>query len=93
MWTVRTLYNWVRSRGSEWRVFHQDSVFEAALVARPGGRVALRLQYRGQLYDEQVHPTRADATRESAKMFRELIAIGWSERPAGSARLSAPADQ
>jgi hypothetical protein len=88
MWTVRTLYNWVKFGGSEWQVFHEDSVFEAALVARPGGRVALRLQYRGQLYDEQIHPTRVDAKRESAKMFRKLVAIGWSERRVSSAPAS-----
>ena len=84
MWTVRTIYNWITSRGIEWQVFHEDSVFDAAIVERPGGGVVLRFQYRGELYDEQVYRTRADAKRESARMLRKLTARGWSEHRASS---------
>lgn len=85
MWTVRTLYSWMSSRGVEWQVFHDDSVFDAAIVERPGGGVVLRLQYRGELYDEQFYSTRADAKRESANILGKLTARGWSEHRASSA--------
>ena len=85
MWTVRTIYNWITSRGIEWRVFHDDSVFDAMIVAGPAGGVVLRLRYRDQLYDEQFFRTRAEAKRESAKTLGKLTALGWSEHRASSA--------
>ena len=59
-------------------------LFEAVIVEHPIAGVVLRFQYRGQLYDELVYPSRADAKRDSAKMHRKLIMIGWSEHPASS---------
>jgi hypothetical protein len=89
MWTVRSIYEWLKSGRSEWQLFHWDSVFEAVIVAHPTGAI-LRYHYRGELYDEQIYPSRADARRHAADMHRKFAAIGWSEDCARAAAAPAP---
>jgi hypothetical protein len=77
VWTLRNIYDWLTPGHPEWQVFHDDCVFEAVIVTDPTGGVILRYLYRGELYDEQVFASRADARREAEKVHVKLKAIGW----------------
>jgi hypothetical protein len=79
MWSVGRTYDWLKSWRSEWRLFHDNSVFEAVIIGHPSGGVVLRYLYRGEPYDEQLYARRGDARRDAATMHLRLKTIGWRE--------------
>lgn len=79
MWKARNIYTWLIPGCPEWQVFHDDSVFEAVIVGHPGGGAVLRYLYRGELYDEQICQSRADARRDAKQLHLRLKALGWRD--------------
>ena len=79
MWKVRSILDWLISGRPEWQVFHDDSVFESLILTHPNGGATLRYLYRGQLYDERIFSSRADARREAAQLHLRLKALGWQD--------------
>lgn len=66
---------------------YDDTVFEAVILTHPNGGAIPRYLYRGELYDEQVYTSRADARRDAAKVHLKLKALGWREERTSCAAL------
>jgi hypothetical protein len=72
----------------QWKLYHADRVLECFIAARGPVGIEIRFYYEGQLCQDYLHRTRADAQNEAHQKRQELLALGWRDAAQSHVELS-----
>jgi len=78
MWALDLVRRLFGSSEIAWRLCHKDATLECRMGSVSAG-TEIQVFYRGELYHQCVHPSRADAEDEARRKHDEMIHRGWVE--------------